>query len=217
MRGERIACPDLERPRFPLFVALAIALFAGVAGCGDSEPDASGVLDRALTRGKLAGFGASPDGSSRGGVVAVQALGYEDGILDERRVGAPPAVMDEIRAALGADSGLRGLAGDLAYEGTTTVDGVDTDHISGSLEVAGLAAALEEAGADEVGSLAGVERGRALGETLAGARFDLYAGREDGVIRRLDLTLSLDDPDNALPPTRIRFSLTPAGSGETAT
>ena len=47
-----------------------------------------------------------------------------------------------------------------------------------------------------------------LGETRTAAGFDLYSAVGDSRLERLDLTLAVDDPDNALPPTRIRFSLT---------
>ena len=210
--SERIACPDLERLRIPLLVTILLASLLAFAGCGSSDPDPSTVLDRALTRENLATFGNGPGGPV-GGVVKVQALGYEDRVLDERRVGASASVLSDIREALGSDAGLRGLADDIEYDGTEEVAGVETDHISGSLEVAGLAKALDDAGGKEVTKIAGVESGKGLEDSLAAADFDLYAGEEDGTIRRLDLTLALDDPGNALPATRIRFSLTPRQSG----
>lgn len=211
MKGERIACLDLKRLRIPLVLGMLVSLVIVVAGCGSEDPDPGDVLDRALTRQNLSGFGNGPEGPTAG-VVSVQALGFEDRILDERRVAADPQVMSEIRQALGADSGLRGMVEDLEFEGTEELAGAETSHISGSIEVAGLADALERAGGSEVGSLAGVDREAALEDSLVAADFDLFAGAEDGTIRRLDLTLAFDDPDNALPPTRIRFSLTPVSS-----
>lgn len=139
----------------------------------------------------------------------MQALGYGDGVLDERRIQATPEVMGEIRDGLGGDSGLRGLVDDLEFTGTGDVDGVAVEEITGNLDVTGLADALERVGAGDVNELAGVESGKSLRGSLTEASFDLYASREQGNIERLDLTLSLDDPDNALPPVRIRFSLTP--------
>jgi hypothetical protein len=65
--------------------------------------------------------------------------------------------------------------------------------------------------------VAGVETGKDLKDSLSAADFDLYAGEDDGTIRKLDLVLAFDDPDNALPATRIRFSLTPDSSGATNT
>ena len=48
-----------------------------------------------------------------------------------------------------------------------------------------LARALEEAGGSEVGSLAGVGNEVDLEDSLAAADFDLFAGTEDGTIRKL--------------------------------
>ena len=186
---------------------MLLVLLSGLAGCGSSDPDPADVLDRALARENLASFGTGPDGPTAG-IVSVQALGFEDSILNERQVVAKPSVMSEIRGALGADSGLRGLVDDLEYEGSEDLDGVEVDHISGSIEVGGLARALEEGGGEDVGSLAGIADVD-LEKSLAGAEFDLYSDPGDSAIRRLDLTLAFDDPDNALPATRIRFSLTP--------
>ena len=53
-----------------------------------------------------------------------------------------------------------------------------------------------------------------LEESLIEAQFDLYAAADGGPFQQLDLTLSLDDRDNALPPTRIRFSLTESDLSE---
>ncbi|MCB0871246.1 MAG: hypothetical protein KDB52_10470 [Solirubrobacterales bacterium] len=197
-------------------MALAVLLIflPAFSGCGSDDPDPADELDRVLTRENLSGFGSGPEGPL-GGLVKVQALGFEDRVLEERQVVATPEVMSDIRGALGADSGLRELADDLEFEGTEQVAGVGTNHLSGTIDVGGLARALREAGADRLGSLAGVDPEVDLEETLTKAEFDLYSGEEDGTIRRLDLTLSLDDPDNALPATRIRFSLTPVSSGGT--
>lgn len=206
-QGERIACPDLDRLRNPIALAVLLALAPFLVACGSSDPDPADVLDRALTRENLSDFGNGPEGPV-GGVVTVQALGFEDRILDERRVGASAAVMSQIREALGADSGLRGMVEGLEYEGTDAVDGLPVSHVSGDLDVAGLASALEDAGGADVKALAGVDSGGSLEDSLTDASFDLYAGEDDGTVRRLDLTLAFDNPDNALPPTRIRFSLT---------
>jgi hypothetical protein len=206
----------LERLRIPLVLTILLTFVVAVAGCGNSDPDPANLLDRALTPENLSGFGNGPAGPT-GGVVSVQALGYQDRVLQEQRVGASRTVMSDIRQALGADSGLRGLVDDLRYDGTEEVAGVETDHISGSLDVAGLARALDKAGGGDLGQVAGVETGKDLKDSLSAADFDLYAGEDDGTIRKLDLVLAFDDPDNALPATRIRFSLTPDSSGATNT
>ena len=194
----------MERLRISLALALLLALPVAFAACGNSDPDPATVLDRALTPEHLSGFG-NAEGHASGGVVAVQALGYEDRVLNERKVEASPKVMAQIREALGADNGLRTLVGNLQYEGEETVGGTETDHISGDLDIGG----------GEVGKVAGMGAGTDLEDSLSAADFDLFADTDSGAIRRLDLTLALDDPDNALPPTRIRFSLTPESSGDT--
>lgn len=186
------------------------------AGCGESDPDPGTILDRALTRENLAGFGNGPEGPA-GGTVTVQALGYEDRVLEETRVRASPAVMSEIRGALGADSGLRAMVENLEYEGNEGEDGIEVHRISGELDPDGLANALEQAGGVE--ELAGFGPAGATADaegSLAEASFSLEAGGADGVIKSLDLILAIDDPGNALPPTRVRFTLKPDPSSESA-
>lgn len=169
------------------------------AGCGSESPDPGTVLERALVPERLRA--AVPRAA-----VTVQSLGYEDRILEERRLPVPATALGEIRTAL-ADSneGFRDLATGLEYEGIDEIGGEETDHISGDLDTDALAGALDgsTAGSSEALGLPGTD----LRRNLVEATFDLYAGTADSVLRRLDLTLGLDDPDNALPPTRIRFSL----------
>jgi len=186
-------------------VSILSALALAATGCGGDEPDPDQVLDRALTRANLAGFVSAPGG----GTVAVQALGYEDRILESKEVRAEPKVMAEIGDALGSSGGgLRGLVEGLELEGSDEIGGAKVDHVSGEIDEAGLAEALRGARRD-AWALTGAGAPADLEESLAGAEFDAYVGADDGVIRRLDLTLSVDDPGNALPPARIRFSLTP--------
>lgn len=183
-------------------LAIALLLTAGTvaSGCGAERTDPGNVLERALAPERL-------QRSVPGATVLVQSLGYEDRVLEERRVEVPASVLAGLRAAL-SDSkrGLLDLATGIEYEGTVEVGPDETDRVSGRLDPEALAAAIrasQGSAADRLGL-----PGRDLAESLVDARFDLYAGTADGVMRRLDLTLSLDDPDNALPPTRIRFSLT---------
>jgi len=186
-----------------LILILAIALLppfgAALSACGDDPPDPEEVLERTLRADRLAAAIERP-------TVRVQSLGYEDRVLEERAVPVPEPVLRRLRRALAASNrGFREIATDLEYEGTAEVAGAESDHVAGRLEPDALAAAVGRAGGAAEGlGLPGSELERSLVE----ARFDLYSGAADGVLRRLDLTLSLDDPDNALPPTRIRFSLT---------
>lgn len=182
-------------------------------GCGESEPDPEPILDRALRQENLYAFG-QVQGSPAENGVAVQSLGHEDAVLDQKLVAAGSEVMTAIRSALGSEEGLRDLIAGLEYEGTDVVKGTVVDHVSGDLDVEGMAQALTKAGGGEVASLAGQAGARSLKQSLVATDFDLYAGQDDGVIRQLDLTIAIDDPDNALPPTRIRFSLAPGPNGE---
>ncbi len=190
----------MNRAILTLAIFLLVPAGAFIAGCGAESPDPDTVLERSLAPERLAT--AFPEAG-----VTVQSLGYEDRVLEERRLAVPDHVLREIRAAL-ADSneGFRDLADGLEYVGTAEIGGEETDHISGELDTVALADALDGSSAaspDAIGL-----PGSDLDQTLVGAGFDLYSGTADDVLRRLDLTLSLDDPDNALPPTRIRFSLT---------
>ncbi len=171
-----------------------------IAGCGAEDPDPEPVLERTLAPKRLAS--AIPEAS-----VKVQSLGYEDRVLEERGLEVPATALKQLRAALSDSSqGFRDLVLGLEYDGTTEIEGVETDHLSGRLDTDALAAAVgkDGTGVAERFALPGSDLERSLVE----AEFDLYSGTGDSVLRRLDLTLSLDDPDNALPPTRIRFSLT---------
>lgn len=197
---ERIACPDLNRAILSIAILLLASAGAVIAGCGQDRPDPQTVLKRTLAPERL--NSAMPEAT-----VLVQSLGYEDRVLEERGLEVPAAALDEIRGALGdSNEGFRDLATGLEDEGTAEVGGVETDHVSGELDTAALADALEGSEQTSVGRL-GLP-GADLSRNLVAADFDLYSGTADGVLRRLDLTLALDDPDNALPPTRIRFSLT---------
>ena len=71
-----------------------------------------------------------------------------------------------------------------------------------------LESASEQVGDAAAAALPGVGELAELREKLVGADFDLYAQSGDGTFEQLDLTLSIDDRENASPPTRIRFSLT---------
>lgn len=189
-----------------------------VSGCGGGEepaPDPGNVIDRA--------FSSEPAnlGFLGGGQVEVTSLGYEDAPLKSRVILVDAddyaAILDAIASP---QEGLRSAVSDLEYEGTEEVDGLDTDHVTGSLDVDGLIGAVEKAGppGGKLGGsgspLTGGDQLEQLEKSLVDAKFDLYAAKGGGPFEKLDLTLSLDDRDNALPPTRIRFSLTESDPNE---
>lgn len=148
-----------------------------------------------------------------GATVRVQSLGYEDRPLEERVLDVPEPVLRQLRVALGdSRRGFRDLAEDLRYEGESGSGDRAVDHISGTLDTGVLVRAAARAGA--TGTIRPGLSAESLENGLTRVGFDLYGDRASGALDRLDLTLTLDDPDNASPPTRIRFSL--AGESGTA-
>lgn len=197
----------------PIALACALALTGAVAsGCGEEEKaDPYEILN-----GAFAGNVPSTPAS-----VEVTSLGYEDKPLRTRTVSVGPAQYRAIREAIASpQAGLEMVVGDIETEGTEDVDGVETEHVSGRLKteelIGALVVALQNgAGVDQEGELLpGLSELDSLKKMLADGDFDFYAEAGDGSFERLDLTLSLDDRDNALPPTRIRFSLTESDPGE---
>lgn len=201
---------------------LAISLLAGSLilgavvqpGCGGEDPEPVNpdrVLNEAFAE-PAAGLGAE---------VAVTSLGLEDQTLKTRTLSLNPATYSSIRDAIASpQAGLEAVVEDIRSEGAEELDGVEVNHVTGQLSVDKLVGALvaavnSGAGADGEGqSLPGVGELIQLEETLVDGRFDLFAATTDGGFERLDLTLSLDDRENALPPTRIRFSLTESDPSE---
>lgn len=183
---------------------------AGAAGCGgENRPDPESVIRETFAPGNL-----SPD-PANGMQVTVESLGFEDRVLDSRTLTVPDDAYAAIRRALAdrADGGLTSLFRDLASEGTAEVDGVESDHVSGKIDVEALIAELrnlDQSAADSAtaGGIPGLADLDRLEKSLTSAEFDLYSGTGGHRLEQLDLTLAIDDPDNALPPTRIRFSLT---------
>ena len=218
--------------RLSLGLLTCALLFTGAAstGCGEDPPAEPGqVIERAMD--DLSSTGAGARGPSA--EVEVASLGFEDQPLQTRILAVNPGTYAAIREAItgpepddeagtgaGEGGGLIGLAGDIESQGTEEIDGIEVDHVSGTFDVENLIGSLS--GAIESGGVAGDAGLPGLGdleqlrETLTEATFDLYAATEDGSFERLDLTLSLDDRENALPPTRIRFSLTETDPTEAA-
>ncbi len=201
--------PTPKRFTIHLTVILAAAaLFA--AGCGDETPpaDPQQVIETAFPDGGAAGATESAE-------VEVASIGFEDRVLESRTLPVDPQtyaeLTDAISGAGGPGEGLFGLAAGIETVGTEDLDGTEVDHVTGDFDVRKLVDQLESA-STQVGtaaaSLPGVGELDELRENLVAAKFDLYAQSESSDFQQLDLTLSIDDRDNASPPTRIRFSLT---------
>lgn len=139
--------------------------------------------------------------------VTVRSLGADGRALQAQVIRVPDRVLTELRDGLArSGQGFRALTRDVRYVGEAEIDGVGTDHVAGALDAVALLKAADRAGANgRIGPTPGRD---APGDGLSRASFDLYAARPDGVLERLDLTLTFKSSDNALPPTRIRFSVT---------
>lgn len=203
----------MKRVTLCLILFLLPATGLSAAGCGgDAAPDPESVIASTL------GPGSPGAGAGETARITVESLGFEDSVLDSRTVPVPADAYAAIRQALAdrGDAALPSLFRDLASEGTAEVDGVETDHVSGSIDVSRLVRRLSRldrsgAGLPDAGGVPALGDLERLEQTLTAAEFDLFSATGDHRLERLDLTLSIDDPDNALPPTRIRFSLTGTG------
>jgi hypothetical protein len=219
------------RSSLPLLVAAVILL--PLSGCGGSPgTDPQQVLDTALSRESLL---APPVGP---GEVEVASLGFDDVVLQrqvlavdrETNVAIREALAGSVAGSQGVDEaadagttdaaeplGLAALVDDLEAGDPVDVAGVEVDRVSGAIDIEGLIdriRPLAEAGQEgqAPAEIPGIGRLNQLERVLAAADFELFADQEDGSMERFDLILALDDPGNSLPPSRIRFSLTDAGS-----
>ena len=197
-----------------LTVCLTVLLATGAffaAGCGDeTEPiDPRQVIETAFPEGGDLYTGVTSAS------VEVSSIGYQDSVLESRTLPVDAGTYAQVKEAIGGSGkseGLFGLATNVESAGTEELDGTEVDHVTGEFNVKKLVDQLESA-SEQVGdaaaaALPGVGELAELREKLVGAEFDLYAQSEDGSLEQLDLTLSIDDRENASPPTRIRFSLT---------
>jgi hypothetical protein len=84
--------------------------------------------------------------------------------------------------ASACDIDFEGWLADLTNDGTEEIEGTDTNHISGSLDVAAM---LDGAAPTD----AQVQQ---IADAISEASFDLYSGTDDQILRGLDFKLSLD-------------------------
>lgn len=232
LAGERIRSPALKPIWSSLLVLLAVAILLPLSGCGgEPEADPQQVLDTALNRESLLALPVAP------AEVEVASLGFNDAVLDSRRLAISAGTNRTIREALAgsagegvgagegtdegaggdAEQGLAGLIDGLATGEAAELDGEQVDSVTGSIDVDGLIESVrplaEEPGDEGSAEIPGVGELDRLQQTLVAAEFELFAAGDDGSLERFDLILSFDVPDNALPPSRIRFSLTDAPPG----
>jgi hypothetical protein len=191
--------------------AVALALLA-TQGCGgDSAPDPRQVLSEALSSESLLSPPINP------AEVEVASLGFQDAVLERQILRVDRQTNKAILEALagsdqGGERGLASVIEDLTAGVSTRIDGVAVDRVSGSIDVRALvdrirplAESQQEGETSE--EIPGVGQLDQLEESLVAAEFEILADQSDGAMRRFSLILALDDPANALPPSRIRFSL----------
>lgn len=191
---------------------MALTLLAA-QGCGaESGPDPRQVLSDALSRESLLSPPISP------AEVEVASLGFQDAVLERQILRVDRKTNRAILEALagsdqgGADRGLATVIENLTTGESTEFDGVAVDRVSGSVDVEALvdrirplAESQQEGGGSE--EIPGVGQLDQLEKSLVAAEFEILAEKSDGAMKRFNLILALDDPENALPPSRIRFSL----------
>jgi hypothetical protein len=184
-------------------------LALGLSGCaGGDRPDPETLLDQAFSRSSLLAGGVGPT------TVEVASLGFRDRVLEAREVAVAASTHRELLEALassassdGAAIGLVSLASDLETGERGEVNGVEAWPVSGTIETGDLLEALREADGAGLGQDLGVGGRDSLERTLRGVGFEAWISTDTEALERLDLTVELDDPGNALPPSRIRFRL----------
>ena len=86
--------------------------------------------------------------------------------------------------------------GDLSTEGDEDIEGTETDHVCGSLNVDTMLQDLIELGAAvPEASAAGIpseEQVQQVADAISEASFDLYSGVDDRILRGLDFNLAID-------------------------
>lgn len=121
--------------------------------------------------------------------------------------------------ASACDFEIGGWFTNLSNDGTEDVDGTETTHISGDVDVAqmlddfvGLAQSVP--GASSQVDQAQIDQ---ASEAISSASFDLYSGTEDDLLRKLDLDVSIDPSAIAsatpIPVDSVDFGLSVALSG----
>lgn len=115
--------------------------------------------------------------------------------------------------------------GDLSSEGTEDIEGTETDHVSGSLDVDAMLDDLIALGS-AVPQASGVpteEQVQQVADAIEEASFDLYSGTDDSILRGLDFNLAIDpsaipDAESAgVSDVEASFSMRLAGVNEEQT
>jgi hypothetical protein len=125
---------------------------------------------------------------------AGQAQSQETDAASSFQEGCEQAIEAQGGDPSACDFDVSGWFTDLTNEGTEDVEGTDTVHISGNVDVAqmledfsGLASSVPSAGGqvDE-------EQIQQASEAISDASFDVYSGADDNILRKLDLNVTID-------------------------
>ena len=118
------------------------------------------------------------------------------------------------------------LLTNLSNEGTTDVEGTDTTHISGDVDVNRLVDGIKNLAstAGALGALGGSSSSIPSGdqldqikEAVKTAHFDLYSGNDDHILRRLTLDLKIEPPSGSTSSVDVNFDVTLSGVNESQT
>lgn len=184
---------------------------SGPCSAQDQARFASFDYDVALQGGGTAVPGVGLISTGENAFIEVQDVAYEVGPEVIGRLNRAIAESGEPSAgcgALGLDVGAFGLDAsqaivDASVEDDEEVGGVDTTHVSGSIDVPTVLAELnalaqqaQELGGTPSPSLT-AEQLAALEERIEGATVDVFAGKEDGKVRRFVATLDVAAAEGA--------------------
>jgi hypothetical protein len=130
---------------------------------------------------------------------------YEQGQAQQSQQETSAAGIDQLEDSLT----------NLENEGTEDVEGTETVHISGEVEVPKLvdqlkplleqASQLGGAGAAGLPSSAELDQ---LQNLIKSATFDVYSGTEDDILRRFDIEMQLEDPSGGGGTADLAFNMT---------
>lgn len=201
---------------------LALALSGPVDGGGDAFPKFD------LTASVDGSFGGESQ-SFEGGAISTGDAGYITYNGDTYEVDAQTfSLLTDSYEQAGAQG--QQPAGDLSAfadvlenvenEGTEDVEGTETVHISGDVNTQKLIDAIRPLTeqAEQLGTLSGgqiptAEELDQVEQLVSGATFDVYSGAEDDILRKLDGTIELDDPESD-ETASIELSITLGGVNE---
>ena len=116
--------------------------------------------------------------------------------------------------ALGIDDP-KALLTNLSNEGTADVEGTETTHVSGDLDVSKLVEGLKNLSstAGALGALGGsqlpsTDQLNQISDAIKQAHFDIYSGNDDHILRRLTIVLGLEPSSGSADKIDVNFDFT---------